>query len=68
MTQEQRAAARSMISKGELGRTPEQQRDDFNVLFADLPLGDDVTLTVVRGGDTMTLDATLDSDEGTPSS
>jgi S1-C subfamily serine protease len=29
---------------------------------------DDVSLTIVRGGDTQTLDATLDSDGGTPGS
>jgi len=44
MSAEERAAARGMMRKGELGRTPEQQRAGFDELFANLPLGDDVTL------------------------
>lgn len=44
MSQEQRAAARSMMSKGDLGRTPGQERAAFDALFADRPLGDDVKL------------------------
>jgi epsilon-lactone hydrolase len=45
MSQEQRAAARSMMSKGELGRTADAERADYDALFAERPLGDDVTLT-----------------------
>ncbi|NIK57629.1 alpha/beta hydrolase [Kribbella shirazensis] len=44
MSAEERAAARGMMQKGELGRTPEQQRADFDDLFANRPLGEDVTL------------------------
>jgi len=44
MSQDQRATARSLMSKGDLGRTPAVQREDFDEKFADLPLGDDVTL------------------------
>ncbi|MEV5966318.1 alpha/beta hydrolase [Kribbella sp. NPDC051952] len=44
MSQEQRAAARSMMSKGALGRTPDQERAEFDELFAERPLGDDVKL------------------------
>lgn len=44
MSQEQRAAARSMMSKGDLAQTPDQERADFDVVFADRPLGDDVKL------------------------
>ena len=64
MTQEQRAAARSMISKGDLGRTPDQQRDDFNVLFADLPLGDDVTLSPRTLGGVPALDVQVEGADG----
>ncbi|TCC34577.1 alpha/beta hydrolase [Kribbella capetownensis] len=45
MSQEQRAAARSMMSKGELGRTADAERAAYDALFAERPLGDDVTLT-----------------------
>ncbi|WP_327636753.1 alpha/beta hydrolase [Kribbella sp. NBC_00482] len=44
MSAEEREAARSMMDKGELGQTPEQQRAGFDELFASRPLGDDVTL------------------------
>jgi len=64
MSQEQRAAARGMISKGDLGRTPEQQRDEFNALFADLPLGDDVTLTPRTLGGVPALDVKVEGADG----
>lgn len=64
MSQEQRAAARSMISKGDLARTPDQQRDDFNVLFGDLPLGDDVTLTPRTLGGVPALDVQVEGADG----
>lgn len=64
MSQEQRAAARGMISKGDLGRTPEQQRDGFNALFADLPLGDDVTLTPRTLGGVPALDVHVEGADG----
>ncbi len=64
MSHEQRAAARSMISKGDLARTPDQQRDDFNVLFGDLPLGDDVTLTPRTLGGVPALDVQVEGADG----
>jgi monoterpene epsilon-lactone hydrolase len=64
MSQEQRAAARGMISKGDLGRTPQQQRDDFDALFADLPLGDDVTLTPRTLGAVPALDVQVEGADG----
>ncbi|MEU4195597.1 alpha/beta hydrolase [Kribbella sp. NPDC026611] len=45
MSREEREAARSMIEKGELGQSPQQQRAEFNERFGSLPLGDDVVLT-----------------------
>ncbi|MEV0799670.1 alpha/beta hydrolase [Kribbella sp. NPDC050281] len=45
MSQDQRAAARSMMTKRDPDRTPAQERADFDAIFADRPLGDDVTLT-----------------------
>lgn len=44
MSAEEREAARGMMQKAKLGRTPEQQRADFDERFANLPLGEDVTL------------------------
>src|SRR3954464_8522271 len=44
MSAEERAAARGMMQKGALGRTAEEQRAEFDEQFANLPLGDDVTL------------------------
>lgn len=44
MSREQREQARSLISKAGLGRTPTEQRADFDEMFASRPLGDDVTL------------------------
>ena len=44
MGAEERAAARGMMQKAKLGQTPEQQRAEFDELFANRPLGDDVTL------------------------
>lgn len=44
MSAEEREAARGMMRKGELGRSPAEQRAEFDELFANLPLGDDVTL------------------------
>ncbi|TCC33970.1 alpha/beta hydrolase [Kribbella speibonae] len=45
MSAEEREAARGMMRKGELGRSPGEQRAEFDELFANLPLGDDVTLS-----------------------
>lgn len=45
MSAEEREAARGMMRKGELGRSPAEQRAEFDELFANLPLGDDVTLS-----------------------
>jgi len=64
MSQEQRAAARSMMSKGDLAHTPDQQRDDFDVLFGDLPLGDDVTLTPRTLGGVPALDVQVEGADG----
>lgn len=44
MSVEERAAARTMMQKGELGQTPQAQRAGFDELFASRPLGEDVTL------------------------
>ncbi|GAB3834458.1 alpha/beta hydrolase [Kribbella italica] len=44
MSRQEREQARGLISKGDLGQTPAQQRAGFDELFADRPLGDDVTL------------------------
>ncbi|WP_433160612.1 alpha/beta hydrolase [Kribbella sp. CA-247076] len=64
MTQEQRAFARGLITKGELGRTPAQQRAEFDELFASRPLGDDVTLTPRTLGGVPALDVRIDSADG----
>jgi acetyl esterase/lipase len=64
MSQEQRAAARALISKGELGRTPAQQRAEFDELFADRPLGDDVTLTPRTLGGVPALDVKVEGADG----
>ncbi len=64
MSQDQRAAARSMMSKGDLARTPDQQRDDFDVLFGDLPLGDDVTLAPRTLGGVPALDVQVEGADG----
>jgi epsilon-lactone hydrolase len=44
MSREQRAQARNMITKGDPARSPAQQRADFDAVFGQLPLGDDVAL------------------------
>jgi monoterpene epsilon-lactone hydrolase len=64
MTQEQRAAARAMITKGDVDRTPAEQRDGFNLLFGDLPLGDDVTLTPSTLGGVPALDVQVEGADG----
>lgn len=64
MTQEQRATARSMISKGDVDRTPAEQRDAFNALFADQPLGDDVTLVPTTLGGVPALDVQVEGADG----
>lgn len=64
MSQEQRATARSLITKGALGRPVAQQRAEFDELFADRPLGDDVTLTPRTLGGVPALDIKVDGADG----
>jgi acetyl esterase/lipase len=64
MTQDQRAAARAMITKGDLGRTVKEQRAEFDELFADRPLGDDVTLTPRTLGGVPALDVHVAGADG----
>ncbi|TDW54450.1 alpha/beta hydrolase [Kribbella pratensis] len=60
MSAEEREAARGMIEKAELGRTPEQQRAGFDERFANLPLGDDVKLVERTLGGVPALDVHVD--------
>jgi acetyl esterase/lipase len=60
MSREQRATARSFITKGDPQRTPEQQRAEFDEVFAVRPLGDDVTLVQTTVGGVPALDVQVD--------
>ncbi|HEY4570986.1 MAG TPA: alpha/beta hydrolase [Kribbella sp.] len=60
MSAAERTAARSTMQKAELGRTPEQQRADFDAGFASRPLGDDVTLTERTLGGVPALEVRVD--------
>ncbi|MEV4265867.1 alpha/beta hydrolase [Kribbella sp. NPDC049584] len=60
MSAEEREAARGMMQKAELGRTPEEQRAGFDQLFANLPLGDDVKLVERTLGGVPALDVHVD--------
>ncbi|TCC02470.1 alpha/beta hydrolase [Kribbella soli] len=60
MSAEEREAARSMMEKGKLGQTPEQQRAGFDELFASRPLGDDVTLVERTLGGVPALDVRVE--------
>jgi putative serine protease PepD len=66
------AAADAGLQRGDVVvRVGEQQISDASSLVAMIRghrPGDTVTLTVVRGGETLELQATLDSDEGSPAS
>ncbi|MFI7065616.1 alpha/beta hydrolase [Kribbella sp. NPDC050124] len=64
MTHEQRAAARAMMTKGDLGRTAAQQRAEFDELFATRPLGDDVTLMQRTLGGVPALDVNVAGADG----
>ena len=64
MSQDQRATARGMISKGDLSRTPAKQRDDFDAVFGALPLGDDVTLEPRSLGGVPALDVKVAGADG----
>ncbi|MFI6719758.1 alpha/beta hydrolase [Kribbella sp. NPDC050470] len=64
MTFEQRAAARAIITKGDLGRTVAEQRAGFDELFATRPLGDDVTLTQRTLGGVPALDVDVAGADG----
>jgi len=64
MSQEQRTAARAMIIKGDLGRSAAEQRAEFDALFADRPLGDDVTLTPRTLGGVPALDVQVEGADG----
>ena len=56
MSAQERDAARGMIEKAELGRTPEEQRAGFDERFANLPLGDGVKLVERTVGGVPALD------------
>lgn len=60
MSAEEREAARGMMQKSELGRTPEEQRAGFDERFAGLPLGDDVKLVERTLGGVPALDVHVD--------
>ncbi|MER7249241.1 alpha/beta hydrolase [Kribbella sp. NPDC000426] len=60
MSAEEREAARGMMQKAELGRTPEEQRAGFDERFAGLPLGDDVKLVERTLGGVPALDVHVD--------
>ncbi|TDD16788.1 alpha/beta hydrolase [Kribbella turkmenica] len=64
MSEQQRATARSLITRGDLTRTPEQQRAEFDENFAGRPLGDDVTLTLRTLGGVPALDVHVDGADG----
>lgn len=64
MSREQRAVARSFITKGDPRRTPEQQRADFDAAFAERPLGDDVTLVRTTVGGVPALDVQVEGADG----
>jgi monoterpene epsilon-lactone hydrolase len=64
MSREDREKVRSQIQKGALGRTPDQQRADFDSKFADQPLGDDVTLSERTLGDVPALDVNVEGADG----
>jgi epsilon-lactone hydrolase len=64
VTQVQRSAARAMITKGDLGRTPTQQRAEFDEVFAERPLGDDITLTPRTLGGVPALDIQVEGADG----
>ncbi|TCC62270.1 alpha/beta hydrolase [Kribbella pittospori] len=64
MSQDQRAAARSMMTKRDPDRTPAQERADFDAIFADRPLGDDVTLTPRTLGGRPALDVQVKGADG----
>jgi monoterpene epsilon-lactone hydrolase len=64
MSREQREAARTMIRKGALGQTPAGQRALFEELFANRPLGEDVTLTPRTLGGRPALDVLVEGADG----
>jgi acetyl esterase/lipase len=64
MSREQRALARSFITKGDPRRTPDQQRADFDAGFAERPLGDDVTLVQTTVGGVPALDVQVAGADG----
>jgi acetyl esterase/lipase len=60
MSVAQREAARGMMQKAEVGRTPEEQRAGFDELFAGRPLGDDVELVERTLGGVPALEVRVD--------
>jgi len=64
MSREERAMAREMLEYGKLGRTPEEQRADFDGPFSALPLGDDVTLVPRELGGVPALDVVVEGATG----
>ena len=60
MSAEEREAARGMMQKAELGRTPQEQRAGFDEVFATRPLGDDVKLAERTLGGVPALDVRVD--------
>jgi acetyl esterase/lipase len=64
MSQAEREMARGLMQKGELGLTAAEQRAGFDGLFAELPLGDDVTLTERTLGGVPALDVQVEGADG----
>ncbi|HEY3560659.1 MAG TPA: alpha/beta hydrolase [Kribbella sp.] len=64
MSTAQRAAARNAMQKGKLGRTPQEQRAEFDEGFGNLPLGDDVTLAERTLGGVPALDVRVAGADG----
>ncbi|GAA3146741.1 acetyl esterase/lipase [Kribbella aluminosa] len=60
MSAEERQAARGMMQKSEVGRSPKEQRAGFDELFANRPLGDDVTLAERTIGGVPALDVRVE--------
>jgi monoterpene epsilon-lactone hydrolase len=64
MGRDQREAARMLMRKGDLGLTPAEQRATFDEMFANRPLGEDVTLRARTLGGRPALDVEVDGAHG----
>ncbi|MGW6277125.1 alpha/beta hydrolase [Kribbella sp. NPDC055071] len=64
MSHEQRAGARDLLEKGEVGRTVAEQRAGFDAGFAERPLGTDITLAERTLGGVPALDVRVDGAHG----